>query len=133
LVISSVGSRSPTGTEHGLNALPLTWDVQALQTLMPQPYLGPVTPRMSRSTQRSLTSGSTSTVTVSPFSRKVCSATSDLLRKCPSRRWQLLVSASAMPSDRPPIICAFRPVGLITSPASTAITALVTRGPVTAL
>ena len=34
---------------------------------------------------------------------------------------------------KPPCICASRPIGLITSPASTAMTALVTRGPVTAL
>ena len=37
-----------------------------------------------------------------------------------------------MPSETPPIICASRPRGLTTSPASTAMTALVTRGPVTA-
>ena len=37
-----------------------------------------------------------------------------------------------MPSMKPPSICAARPRGLITSPASTAKTTLVTRGPVTA-
>ena len=44
VVTSSVGSMSPTRTEHGLNALPLMCEVQALQTLMPQPYFGPVRP-----------------------------------------------------------------------------------------
>ena len=63
---------SETGTEQGLNALPLMWLVQALQTLMPQPYLGPVTPRRSRITQSRRTSSSMSTVTYSPLSLKVC-------------------------------------------------------------
>ncbi len=42
LVISSLDLMSDTGTEHGLNALPLMWQVQALQTSRPQPYFGPV-------------------------------------------------------------------------------------------
>ena len=71
VVISSSGSRSPTRTEHGLNARPLMWDVQALQTLMPQPYLGPVTPSRSRSTHSTRTSSWTSRVTGSPLRMKV--------------------------------------------------------------
>ena len=59
-------------TEHGLKALPLMCDVHALHTLMPQPYLGPVTPSRSRSTQRTRTSSLTSTVTVLPLRMKVC-------------------------------------------------------------
>ena len=46
-------------TEHGLKALPLMCEVHALHTLMPQPYLGPVTPRRSRSTHRTRTSSLT--------------------------------------------------------------------------
>ena len=45
VVTSSSGRELADRTAHGLNALPLMWDVQALQTLMPQPYFGPVTPR----------------------------------------------------------------------------------------
>src|SRR5690606_20354540 len=41
-------------------------------TLIPHPYFGPVTPRTSRRTHRMRTSSSTSTVTVSPLSWKVC-------------------------------------------------------------
>src|SRR5699024_8314612 len=58
--------------EHGLNALPLIWQVQALHTLMPHPYFGPVTPRRSRSTHSNRTSFSASTVTCSPLSLNVC-------------------------------------------------------------
>src|SRR5689334_19694539 len=72
VVISSFSEMSETCTEQGLKALPLMWQVQALQTLMPQPYLGPVTPSMSRITQSRRTSSSTSTVTRSPLSVKVC-------------------------------------------------------------
>ena len=72
VVISSVRLMRSMGTAHGLNALPLMCDVQALQTLMPQPYLGPVTPRMSRRTQSRRTLSATSTVTVLPLSLKVC-------------------------------------------------------------
>jgi diguanylate cyclase (GGDEF)-like protein len=50
VVIRSVGWMSETGTEQGLKALPLMWQVQALQTSSPQPYLGPWTPSRSRST-----------------------------------------------------------------------------------
>src|SRR6478735_5227501 len=74
VVISSSGPTSLTCTEQGLKALPLRCEVQALQTLMPHPYLGPVMPRTSRRTQRSRTSSATSTVTDSPFTRKVCCA-----------------------------------------------------------
>ena len=72
MVTSSVFFRSPTRTEHGLNALPLTCEVHALHTLMPQPYLGPVTPSRSRSTQRTRTSSWTFTVTGLPLRMKVC-------------------------------------------------------------
>src|SRR5882724_7579966 len=75
VVISSVGWSALTGIAHGLTALPLRWLVHALQTLMPQPYFGPVTPRMSRSTHSRRTSSATVTVTCSPLTRKVCSGT----------------------------------------------------------
>jgi hypothetical protein len=74
VVTSSVGLIFDTGTEQGLNALPLMWDVHDLQTFSPQPYFGPVMPRMSRRTHSSRTSSSTSTVTGLPLSLKVCCA-----------------------------------------------------------
>ena len=72
VVTSSSGLRSLTETEQGLNATPLRWQVQALQTLMQHPYLGPVTPRTSRMTQSRRMLSGTSTVTGSPLRRKVC-------------------------------------------------------------
>ena len=72
VVTSSSFSRSPTRTEHGLNALPLMCDVHALHTLIPQPYFGPVTPSRSRSTHRTRTSSWTFTVTGLPLRMKVC-------------------------------------------------------------
>ena len=52
---------SDTGTEQGLNALPLMWHVQALQTSRPQPYFGPWIPSRSRSTHRRRRSSGQST------------------------------------------------------------------------
>jgi hypothetical protein len=72
VVISSSGPIWLTGTEHGLNARPLMWLVHALQTLMPQPYLGPVMPRMSRRIQSRRTSSGASTVTDLPLTLNVC-------------------------------------------------------------
>src|SRR3954470_11904458 len=74
VVMWSVDLICETGTEHGLNALPLMWLVQALQTPMPQPYFGPGTPRRSRRTHSSRTSSSTSTDTRLPLRMKVCVA-----------------------------------------------------------
>ena len=42
VVTSSADSMSATRTEQGLKAVPLMCEVQAMQTLIPQPYLGPV-------------------------------------------------------------------------------------------
>src|SRR3954454_23475682 len=75
VVIRSVVLICETGTAQGLNALPLMWEVQARHTRMPQPYLGPVTPRTSRSTHRRRTSSSASTRTRLPFRMKECSGT----------------------------------------------------------
>src|SRR5579884_224957 len=63
---------SATGTEHGLNARPLMWQVQALHTPRPQPYLGPLTPRRSRRTHSRRTPSSQSTETDWPLRMKVC-------------------------------------------------------------
>src|SRR5215831_7171812 len=50
-----------TGTEQDLIATPSMWTVQAPHWAMPQPYLVPVRPSVSRSTHSSGVSGSTST------------------------------------------------------------------------
>ena len=50
---------------------PSTCTVQAPHSAMPQPNLVPVSPRSSRSTQRSGLSGSAATVTARPFTLKV--------------------------------------------------------------
>src|SRR3954453_22772425 len=71
VVISSVDLICETGTQHGLNALPLMWHVHALQTPRPQPYFGPLTPRTSRRTHSRRTSPSTSALTRLPLRMKV--------------------------------------------------------------
>src|SRR3954453_15934322 len=71
VVISSPGLMSPIRTEQVLNALPLTWHVQAWHTPSPQPYLGPWTPSRSRRTQRTRTSSAHSTDTRLPLSLKL--------------------------------------------------------------
>src|SRR5688572_29143143 len=124
VVISSDSEMSPTVTEYGLKALPLMWDVQALQTLIPQPYLGPVIPSRSRITQSRRTSSSVSTETRSPLSVKVwvgmaCSSVGVLQavgRRRGDRRhggpWRererVLVVDREVPRDRPggPRLCA---------------------------
>src|SRR5947207_8402459 len=60
-------STALNGTEHERIAVPATWTVQAPHWAMPQPYLVPVSPIVSRSTQRSGVSGSTSTWWVLPL------------------------------------------------------------------
>src|ERR1700727_3066976 len=62
----------PTGTEQGLNDLPLMKLVHARQTSSPQPYFGPWTLRWSRRTQSSRTSFAHSTWTRLPLTRNVC-------------------------------------------------------------
>src|SRR5438477_2080584 len=71
VVIWSVGLMSAIRTEHGLNALPLMWQVHAWQTPRPQPYFGPCTPRTSRRTQSTRTSLSQLTVTLLPLRMNV--------------------------------------------------------------
>ena len=78
--------RSPTRTEHGLNARPLMCDVHALHTLIPQPYFGPVTPSRSRSTQRTRTSSGAFTDTGLPLRMKVCLGIALLLSRSSSGR-----------------------------------------------
>ncbi len=46
MVVTLRPATSSTFVTHGLNGLPSRWLVQALQTSMPQPYFGPVTPEL---------------------------------------------------------------------------------------
>ena len=62
----AVGRRL-TGTEQERIAMPSIWTVQAPHCAMPQPYLVPVKPIVSRNTQSSGVSGSTSTSCVCPL------------------------------------------------------------------
>ncbi|MCY1210896.1 hypothetical protein D9M72_225960 [compost metagenome] len=72
---------SDTRTEQVVTALPSTWQVQALHTLMPQPYFGPVMPSLSRSTHSSARSSGASTSTFWPFTLKDCTGMAGLLRR----------------------------------------------------
>src|ERR1700739_822738 len=67
MVVIRVPATAPTGIEQERCATPSTWTVQAPHWAMPQPYLVPVIPSVSRSTHRSGVSGSTSTLWLGPF------------------------------------------------------------------
>jgi hypothetical protein len=71
MVVTSRPSHAPTGTTQGCISSPSRWLVQARQTPTPQPYLGPVMPSLSRSTQSSGMSAGASTLTGAPLTRKV--------------------------------------------------------------
>jgi hypothetical protein len=61
MVVIFLPSTALNGTEHERIAMPSTWTVQAPHWAMPQPYLVPVNPIVSRNTQSSGVLGSTST------------------------------------------------------------------------
>jgi hypothetical protein len=61
MVVIFLPSTALSGTEHERMAIPSTWTVQAPHWAMPQPYLVPVSPIVSRNTQSSGVSGSTLT------------------------------------------------------------------------
>src|SRR5258705_13289768 len=58
---------APACSEHERIGTPFTWTVQAPHCPTPQPNFVPVMPSVSRSTQRSGVSGSTSTLTFLPL------------------------------------------------------------------
>ena len=62
VVIFCPGFSEPSGTWQERIASPSIWTVQAPHWAMPQPYLVPVRPSVSRSTHNSGVSGSTSTL-----------------------------------------------------------------------
>src|SRR5947208_9899482 len=67
MVVICLPSAALTGSEHERVATPLMCTVQAPHCAMPQPYLVPVIPSESRSTQSKGVSGSTSTLWVWPL------------------------------------------------------------------
>jgi hypothetical protein len=71
MVVTCRPAQSLTATVQGWNSSPSRWLVQARQTPTPQPYLGPVTPSLSRSTQSSGMSSGASTLTGRPLRTKV--------------------------------------------------------------
>src|SRR5256885_15743553 len=60
MVVICLPATALTGTEQDRIATPSTWTVQAPHWAMPQPYLVPVRPTLSRNAQSSGVSGSTS-------------------------------------------------------------------------
>src|SRR5437660_11818023 len=70
MVVTSLPAARDTGATQDLTASPLRWTVQAPHCAMPQPYLVPVKPRLSRKTQSRGVEGSTSTFTRCRFTLK---------------------------------------------------------------
>ena len=62
MVVMRLPTAADAGSWHAFIGCPSTWMVQAPQRAIPHPYLVPVSPILSRKTQRSGVSGSTSTV-----------------------------------------------------------------------
>src|SRR2546426_10177408 len=71
MVVTSWPCTDETVVEQAVTALPLTRQVQALQTFMPQPYLGPVMPSLSRSTQSSAMPAGGGALTALPVTLKL--------------------------------------------------------------
>src|SRR5262249_627888 len=67
MVVMRLPTAADAGSWHAFVACPSTWTVQAPQRAMPHPYLVPVSPILSRKTQSSGVSGSTSTVSRLPL------------------------------------------------------------------
>src|ERR1700730_2656430 len=70
MVVTSLPSARETGATQDRMASPLRWTVQAPHWAMPQPYLVPVKPRVSRRTQSRGVEGSTSRFTRCRFTVK---------------------------------------------------------------
>src|SRR2546430_5161789 len=67
IVTTRLPATDETGVTQVCTALLLTRQAQALQTLTPQPYFGPVMPSLSRRTQSNARPTGASTLTGSPF------------------------------------------------------------------
>ena len=71
MVMTCLPTTEATRVTQVVTALPSTRQVQALHTLVPQPYFGPVMPSLSRSTQSSARSAGASTLTVLPLTDRL--------------------------------------------------------------
>src|SRR5947207_4593393 len=71
IVVTRLPATDETGVTHVCTAWLLTRHVQALQTLTPQPYFGPVMPSLSRRTHSNARSAGASTLTGWSFTRKL--------------------------------------------------------------
>src|SRR6266545_6668846 len=71
MVVTSLLAASETRLTHDRTASPFRWTVQAPHRAMPHPYLVPVRPNVSRSTQSSGVAGSTSTLNCLPLTLRV--------------------------------------------------------------
>src|SRR5436190_911915 len=80
MVVTFLPSTLEIGVEHERTATPSTCTVQAPHSAMPQPYLVPVKPMVSRSTQSRGVSGDTSTSRGSRLRRKRVVAMRKFLR-----------------------------------------------------
>src|ERR1700693_745690 len=67
MVVICLPTTSLSGTEQERIATPFTWTVQAPHWAMPQPYLVPVMPSVSRNTHNRGVSDSTSTLWAWPL------------------------------------------------------------------
>jgi hypothetical protein len=89
MVVICLPTAADAGSWQAFVACPSTWIVQAPQRAIPHPYLVPVSPILSRRTQSSGVSGSTSTCSDLPLTFKVnCMNAFPLIRQrglCASR------------------------------------------------
>src|SRR6266513_3660906 len=76
IVVTFLPATADTGVTHVLTGAPSRWTVQTPQSAMPHPYLVPVSPSVSRITQRRGISGGTSTCRRLPLIVNVIMATS---------------------------------------------------------
>src|SRR5207248_8898236 len=79
MVVTRRPATEPTGVMHDRVARPSRCTVQAPHWAMPQPYLVPVSPSVSRRTQSSGVSGASDTVRGRPLTVKVRSDIDGLL------------------------------------------------------
>src|SRR6267154_5686952 len=71
MVVIFLPTAADAASWHAFIGWPSTWIVQTPQRAIPHPYLVPVNPMLSRKTQRSGVSGSTSTVSDLPLTLRV--------------------------------------------------------------
>src|SRR5437016_14516124 len=101
MVVTSLPAARDTGATQDLTASPLRWTVQAPHCAMPQPYLVPVKPRLSRKTQSRGVEGSTSRFTRSRFTLK------EIIETPPLRRDEIVKAAANLTPIWPTLTTAY--------------------------